>query len=1514
MGNIVITEAVNNDIASFADFFLSAPADFEFKPSTGTVTFTAGRNITSASIIISPTSITVTLAGSGTSLIDAITISGIQVRGITGAAGPQTILRGGGTSLITGHFGLVHATLTSVLNSVTAGVISGSQTICSGGNPNIFTETTAATGSGTLTYSWRKSTDGFSGQLATTPTYDVPGALAVTTDYNRITTSTLSSVACSVTTNLIGVKINEVTGGYVSTPQTICYNGDPLPFTETVASTGTGPLTYQWKHSIDGYTTATLGINATYNVPPGLTTPTTYRRITTSTLGSVACTANSSSDIPITIMPVVTGGPLSAPQTICSGSTPSQLTGPTGTGGDGNYTYLWQQSTVNSTTGFTPATFTNTTVNYSPTALSDTTWYRRKVSSAGCNSTDSAAIKMTVEIPLVTNPPTFITCSGAQINIGLTSNVPSNFTWTIGSISGGISGATTGAGNNIIQTLTNPSNTTAGSLQYIITPTSTAGLCVGTSFTITVTVNPSPELSSTSPSPICSGEPFNYTALSLTPGATFSWTRAVVAGISNLAGSGIILSETLTNTTAYPVNVTYVYTIVANGCSNTQNVTVTVNPTPTLSSGLTATICSGMIFNYNPTSLTTGATFDWTRAELPGISNYTSNGTNDPNETLEDTTASPVNVNYDFTTAANGCDNTETLVVTVNPAPFVTNVSNDTSCSGADPNITLTANISSTFAWTLGENPGGITGGSNSSGPLLNQILTNLSNSTTYSLQYNVTATSGTCSGNSSAIFINVNPQPLANAGSNSTICSDSSIIIGGSPTAIAGNGPYTYSWSPSSGLDSPTLSNPTANPTISTTYSVTVTDSLGCAASISSMMVTVNASPNVNAGADVSICIGNNITLYASGGTSYLWSNGSITDSITVNPTVSTIYSVMGTTNGCSHSDTVLVTVNPLPVVNGGNDTTICAGQSIVLSGNGNGFPYTWNNGVSDGVSFTPTATTTYVVTGTINGCSQNDTVFVTVKSLPVVNGGNDTTICAGQSAILSGNGNGAPYTWNNGISNGVSFTPTATTTYAVSGILNGCANSDTVLVTVNSLPLVAISASAPICEGQNETLTANGGVLFAWSTGATTNSITVTPATTTTYTVTVTDVNACSDVATATVIVNPAPIANAGVDFTICIGDTASLAGAGGVIYVWTDGTTTFNTSTISASPIASTVYSLSVTDNLGCSAFDTAMVNVTPSKDIFGNVRYSGGPVTNGMAVLYKYVQFQSRFDSVQYVPLNPTTGDYVFNSVNYGEYLVKVFADSASYPTLINTYYGDDFLWDGDSVQVIDHTCASNTILDSITMVELTGTGGGIGLIIGQIIEGISFGRVEGEPIEGVDVKLGKNPGGSIVATTTTDSTGHFTFSGVSNGNYTIYVDIPGLGRDSTYTFTIDSTNNQFVNQNYIADSNSVFMNPTSTVGISNPANAFENKFSVYPNPVIGNTTIEYSILQMTDSKTILEITTVLGVKITSLVNTTQQTGTYKYNFNPQNYQLNSGVYFITLTIDGKTSTKRIVVME
>jgi hypothetical protein len=184
----------------------------------------------------------------------------------------------------------------------------------------------------------------------------------------------------------------------------------------------------------------------------------------------------------------------------------------------------------------------------------------------------------------------------------------------------------------------------------------------------------------------------------------------VVTGIANLAGNGNLNpNETLTSTSTAPVNVTYSYSVSANGCTNatTYNVIITVNPTPPLNSSLApAAICSGTVFNYLPTSTTTGASFSWTRAAVTGISNIAGNGNGTISETLTNTITNQVNVAYIFTVSANNCTNSTSynVMLTVNPLPWDPNFTpySTTVCSGSQ-NVSFTLdsvqnNVS--FSWT----------------------------------------------------------------------------------------------------------------------------------------------------------------------------------------------------------------------------------------------------------------------------------------------------------------------------------------------------------------------------------------------------------------------------------------------------------------------------------------------------------------------------------------------------------------------------------------------------------------------------------------------------------------------------------------------------------------------------------------------------------------------------------------------------------------------------------------------
>lgn len=147
-------------------------------------------------------------------------------------------------------------------------------------------------------------------------------------------------------------------------------------------------------------------------------------------------------------------------------------------------------------------------------------------------------------------------------------------------------------------------------------------------------------------------------------------------------------------------------------------------------------------------------------------------------------------------------------------------------------------------------------------------------------------------------------------------------------------------------------------------------------------------------------------------------------------------------------------------PTVNAGPDQTVCLGESVILSGSG-AQTYTWDNGVINGISFIPGSTATYTVTGTsASGCTDTDQVIVTVNQLPTVDAGPDQTICLGMPVTLSGSG-AQTYTWNNGVTNNVSFTPSGTQTYSVVGTdVNGCQDTNEITITVVPAPVSSLSS----------------------------------------------------------------------------------------------------------------------------------------------------------------------------------------------------------------------------------------------------------------------------------------------------------------------------------------------------------------------------------------------------------------------------------------------------------------------
>jgi hypothetical protein len=511
--------------------------------------------------------------------------------------------------------------------------------------------------------------------------------------------------------------------------------------------------------------------------------------------------------------------------------------------------------------------------------------------------------------------------------------------------------------------------------------------------------------------------------------------------------------------------------------------------------------------------------------------------------------------------------------------------------------------------------------------------------------------------------------------------------------------------------------------------------------------------------------------------------------------------------------------------------------------------------------------------------------------------------------------------YSWNpsTGVSMSMALnttiTPFASANYVVTATNSlGCSAIDTLNVAVPTI--TATTTSDSLCYGSSATLVTDGSVNASWSpstslSSGTGTSVTATPLVSTLYAVTE-NISGCFVSDSVLITVDSAMLIDVGLTKSICYGDSTALialvsSGTPPYTSLWTGGTTSVPSQYVEIGPTVSTLYTFYVTDAFGCSQSDTVTVQVTPSTDIYGHVAYSGGDVVNSNVLLYKYYPYQTHFDTVQMVTTD-ASGNYHFSSVNRMDYIVKVFP-ATNYTTLIPTYFGNTFLW--DSASIVYHYCAVDDTLNIIAAEDnILATGPGY--LHGRIVQDTGYVRVPGEPIPGIDVKLGRNPGGQLVTSVTTDNNGEYEFINVAYGNYTVFADIPGLGRDSSYTFIVDSANSVYNYLNYTVDSAEVHYVPEAGVGIKDLSAAKGNKFNVYPNPSKGNATIEYTLTTGTDVK--LGVYNILGVQIRELVNTYQQAGTYNLRISENEYHFSSGVYFIALITNGKTSIHKIIITE
>ncbi|MGZ3862355.1 MAG: T9SS type B sorting domain-containing protein [Bacteroidia bacterium] len=497
--------------------------------------------------------------------------------------------------------------------------------------------------------------------------------------------------------------------------------------------------------------------------------------------------------------------------------------------------------------------------------------------------------------------------------------------------------------------------------------------------------------------------------------------------------------------------------------------------------------------------------------------------------------------------------------------------------------------------------------------------------------------TSGTCIGAASpwTMVIEGHTLEFTSPGaeftlSASTICAGQSIT--GTSNGISNGVPaYTENWSlNSSGTPSVgSGANASINFPTAGTYTVYYSATDACAQTVtSSQVVTVNPLPTLTVTSSPNpICTGQSSVLTASGANTYTWSaaaGGGTGATATVTPVVGTnTYSVNGTSAaGCVNSQTVSVTVNALPSVTAvASPTIVCSGSPSLLTAGGTATSFTWSANAgsvtTNTATVTPVASDTYVVTGMdANSCTNTATVTVDVAPSPTLIASATTpAICAGQTDTLNVSG-ATSYTWMPGGANTttVSITPPSTTTYVVTGDNGGaCTATQTVIVTVNALPSLTVTASAnPVCTGSSSTLTANGATTYTWSANAgsvTTSTANITPSANDTYTVSGTQ-NGCTDSTTISVSITAPPTPSITATQTlICSGNPDTLTAGGATNYTWMPGGA--NTTTVSVSPNTTTTYTL-YGANGNCLDSATFVVNVNATPTIVVN---NPAPICSG-----------------------------------------------------------------------------------------------------------------------------------------------------------------------------------------------------------------------------------------------------------------------------------------------------------
>jgi len=1016
------------------------------------------------------------------------------------------------------------------------------------------------------TYSWPAPTvtGGITGGLPGTAETDISGTLINPTNSAQLAIYTVTPVSggCTGSTFTVTVTVNPMPA-VTDMTSLICsgatFIAAPANSINGIVPSGT---TYTW--GIPVATGGVLGgVNGTgANISGTLTNPgNTTETVTYTVIPATATCTGAAFEVTVTVDP----RPAIDDQTpvICSAGSfvVSPVDGADGVVPAGTI-YSWAAPTVSGgvsggTSGTNAAEIAGTL--YNPTNTPQTAIYNVTPKSGNCTGAPFI-VTVTVDPKPAVTAMTAVICSEDTFTVeplNVTNGlVPASttYSWAAPAVTGGITGGAPGTDESeIFGTLANPTNTLQ-TATYTVTPTS--GGCTGATFTVTVTVNPTPAITDMT-SIICSSGTFTAIPVNVVngvvpAGTTYSWVlSASDAGINGgVPGAGASITGTLTNSLNTAGTATYTVIPTSGSCTGDDfTVTVTVSPKPAITP-MTEVICSTGSFTTIPDNITdgivpAGTTYTW---PAPVVTGGITGGAAGTSETeISGTLANPTNAvhtaTYTVTPTSGSCTGSPfTVTVTVNPMPSITGMT-AIICSGDSYSLTPANGtngvvpVGTSYTWTVLSADAGITGEAGGTGPNIIGTLDNTEN-IVQSVVYTVTPSTATCTGATFTVTVTVNPMP-AILDIAESICSAGSFLVtplnGADGVVPAGT---TYSWpapSTSGGLAggtagnnaaniSGTLTNPTSTPQFAT---YTVTPKTGsCTGATFEISVTVDPKASI-APMTASVCSGAPFSVLpvdvtngiVPTGTTYSWSAPTVTGGLAggvaasgelnINGTLSNptsapqiaMYTVTPTSGICDGTPfMVTVTIIPEPVISD-MTATICSGGSFVIS------PVDGTNGaVPTGTTYTWAAP---VVTGSITGGSPGTDALNIFGTL--TNPGNTTETAEYTVTPKSGSCTGTPFT---------------------------------VTVTVSPKPAIAAMTES-ICSGGTFTAVPTDGVdgivpgttTYSWSLPVVSGGVTGAASGTNALNISGTLTNTTNSVQTVTYTVTPTAGSCAGIPFTVTV-----------------------------------------------------------------------------------------------------------------------------------------------------------------------------------------------------------------------------------------------------------------------------------------------------------------------------------------------------------------------------------------